>query len=284
MRNSKILKVAVCSAIAASLAATAAFSTSALTTVEELQDPSVKMGVCGVFTGDLAAGGWGAGADIPMTYNNGVWEAHVEFDVQEGYIQDWTCDGNPTEEGKGIQFKVRINNDWTDSWGNYDNKNGAYNSQYNYGIPASKVNVGDHVSFTAYFDTTKNDPLAIAADEVAEDDEPDFTLLAGGVKDLVVTPAGGDAADGATTTDNSTPADGATTTDNSTPADEGTTTDNSTPADEGTTTDTPADTTEDKDTATPATGDTTSAIALVAVVLASLGTAVVMTKKASSKD
>ena len=41
---------------------------------------------------------------------------------------------------------------------------------------------------------------------------------------------------------------------------------------------------ESADTSSPATGDTTSAIALVAVVLASLGTAVVMTKKASAKD
>ena len=287
MRNSKILKVAVCSAIAASLAASAAFSTSALTTVEEVQDPSLKLGVCGIFTGDLASGGWGADSDIPMTYNNGVWEAEIEFDVLDGYITDWKCDGNPTDEGQGIQFKIRVDNKWDDSWGNYDNKNGAWNSQYNYGIPASKVKVGDHVKFTAYLDTTKNDPLAIAADEVGEDDDPEFFFLAGGVKDLVVTPAGGGAADESTTTDNSTPAaDEDTTTDNSTPAaDEGTTTDTDTPAaDEGTTTDTPADTTEDKDTATPATGDTTSAIALVAVVLASLGTAVVMTKKASSKD
>lgn len=47
-------------------------------------------------------------------------------------------------------------------------------------------------------------------------------------------------------------------------------------------TDAPA--TETSDTKPVATGDTTSAIALVGVVLASLGTAVVMTKKASSKD
>ncbi len=41
---------------------------------------------------------------------------------------------------------------------------------------------------------------------------------------------------------------------------------------------------EEEDTSTPPTGDTTSSVALVAVVLASLGTAVVMTKKASAKD
>ncbi len=265
MRNSKVLKVAVCSALVASLAATAAFSASALTTVDELKDSSVKMGVCGIFTGDLASGGWGAGADIPMTYNEstGIWEAKVEFDVVDGYITDWTCDGNPAPEGKGIQFKIRINNDWTDSWGNYDNKNGAYNSQYNYGIPESEVKVGDHVSFTAYLDTNKNDPLAIAAEEVAEGDDPDFMLLAGGVKDLVVT-----SGDASTAPAESTPAE-------STPAE-------STPAEP--TPSAPAATTDDKDTATPATGDTTSAVALVAVVLASLGTAVVMTKKASAKD
>ncbi len=270
MRNSKVLKVAVCSALVASLAASAAFGASALTNVDELKNSSVQMGVCGIFTGDLAAGGWEAGADIPMTYNEstGIWEAKVEFDVVDGYITDWTCDGKPAPEGTGIQFKIRTNNDWTDSWGNYDGKNGAYNSQYNYGIPGDQVKVGDHVSFTAYLDTNKNDPLAIEAEEVEEDADPDFTLLAGGVKDLVVTPAGG-AATEESSEEPSTEAPAESTPAESTPAE--------TPS-------APADTTQDKDTATPATGDTTSAIALVAVVLASLGTAVVMTKKASSKN
>ena len=40
----------------------------------------------------------------------------------------------------------------------------------------------------------------------------------------------------------------------------------------------------DKDATPVATGDTTSAVALVAVVIASLGVAVAMTKKASSKE
>ena len=155
---------------------------SAVTSIEEIKNNQV--GVCGVFTDN-----WGADSDIPMNDDDGdgIWEAKIEFDVKEEYITDWSCDGEPTKEGSGIQFKIRLNNDWSDCWGNYDNKNGAWNSQYNYGIPASEVNVGDHVSFTAYLDTNRNDPLAIAAGEVGADDPAEFIFLAGGVKDLEVT-------------------------------------------------------------------------------------------------
>ncbi len=157
-------------------------SVSAITSIDQLKDNQI--GVCGVFTDN-----WGTDSDIPMNDDDGdgIWEAKIEFDVKEEYITGWNCDGEPTQEGSGIQFKIRLNNDWTDCWGNYDGRNGSYNSQYNYGIPASEVKVGDHISFTAYLDTNRNDPLAIKAGEVNADDPADFIFLAGGVKDLEVT-------------------------------------------------------------------------------------------------
>ncbi len=157
-------------------------SVSAITSIDELKDNQI--GVCGVFTDN-----WGSDSDIPMNDDDGdgIWEAKIEFDVKEEYITSWDCDGEPTQERSGIQFKIRLNNDWTDCWGNYDGRNGSYQSEYNYGIPASKINIGDHVSFTAYLDTNRNDPLAIKAGEVDENDAADFMFLAGGYKELEVT-------------------------------------------------------------------------------------------------
>ena len=156
---------------------------SAVTSIEEIKNNQV--GVCGVFTDN-----WGPDSDIPMNDDDGdgIWEAKIEFDVKEEYITDWSCDGEPTKEGSGIQFKIRLNNEWSDCWGNYDGRNGSYNSQYNYGIPASQVKAGNHVSFTAYLDTNRNDPLAIKDGAVDENDAPDYYYLAGGYKDLTVYP------------------------------------------------------------------------------------------------
>ncbi len=156
---------------------------SAVSSIEEIKNNQV--GVCGVFTDN-----WGMDSDIPMNDDDGdgIWEAKIEFDVKEEYIADWYCDGEPTKEGSGIQFKIRLNKDWSDCWGNYDGRNGSYNSQYNYGIPASQVKVGNHVSFTAYLDTNRNDPLAIKDGAVDENDAPDYYYLAGGYKDLKVYP------------------------------------------------------------------------------------------------
>ena len=180
--------------------------------------------------------------------------------------------GNQIPRGKkGITFKVRLDKDWTDSWGDYEEAYvRTYNSQTNCVVEAKE---GTHVKITVKLDTTKNCPEAIAAGEVEKDDAVDYTLIpvtysieevAGAAADT--TPSEAPAADTAPAA--STPAD-------TTPA-------ATTPADTTPAATTPAGTSEAA--TTPATGDTTSAIALVAVVLASLGTAVVMTKKATSKD
>ncbi len=243
MRNSKILKVAICSALVASLTAVTAISVSASDASDKITSEGHTVGVSGTFTN------WEAGKDIPMNDDDGdgVWEAMVDIpSVEADWITDWNKDDKPTGE-QHFQFKVRLDNSWDVNWATYEPEHvRVLDSQCNLAIKED-VQAGDHIKFRVFLDTNQMNPEALA-DSNAELDanEVEWEFLYAGYDQFEKV------------TDEA-------------PAE-------STPAE------TPADTTQDKDTTTPATGDTTSAIALVAVVLASLGTAVVMTKKASSKD
>lgn len=201
-------------------------------------------GVCGVFTNNWTE-------DVVMTESNGVYTAEVSIDnVTEDMITELVSDGTPT--GKyGLQFKVRGVGDWTDSWGQYEeDQDRTYNSQTNCCIEGAEV--GKPLTFKVTFDTTKLDANKIA--EGSEVDAADEYLFWGVTYEIVETQA----------EEPTEPAG----------------------AEEPTKTEEPAETpaTETETETTPATGDATSAAALVGVVLASLGVAAVMTKKASSKE
>ena len=189
--------------------------------------------------------------------------------------EEWTKDIPMTDNGDGTysaeitgqaagdyEFKVRLDGSWDFSWGAYEWEDAAgnpgdrtQNSQTN-----CKVTVASETDvIKVTFDTTKISEDALAQDgstaqELTEDLMDEFAYNFWPVTYTVE--AGSTEA----------------------PATEESKTD--APADDKT--DAPA--TEASDTTTVPTGDTTSAIALVGVVLASLGTAVVMTKKASSKN
>ncbi len=262
MRKSKILASAVSVALVASIAATAAISASAIGSVEEIKDH--KMGIVGSFNN------WSTEGEVPMNDDDGdgIWEGTVDIEnVTAEMIVEATMDdgaGNQIPRGKtGITFKVRLDSGWADSWGDYE---ASYvrtsNSQTNCVVEAKE---GTHVKIHVKLDTTRNAPEAIEAGEVEATDPVDYLLIP--VSYTVEEVA---AAAPATQT-SAAPATQTSTATTTTPAASTATT----------TTSTPAGTTSAN---SPATGDTTSAIALVAVVLASLGTAVVMTKKASAKD
>ncbi len=266
MRNSKILKVAICSALVASLTAVTAISVSASAGSDKITSEGHTVGVSGTFTN------WEAGKDIPMSDDDGdgIWEAMIDIpSVEADWITDWNKDDKPTGE-QHFQFKVRLDNSWDVNWATYEPEHvRVLDSQCNLAIKED-VQAGDHIKFRVFLDTNQMNPDAVA-DPNAELDpsEVEWEFLYAGYDQFEKVT---DEAPAESTPAESTPAE---TPAESTPAE--------TPA-ESTPAETPADTTTDPDTTTPATGDTTSAIALVAVVLASLGTAVVMTKKASSKD
>ncbi len=250
MRNSKVLKIAVCSALVASLVATAALSVSASKATDKIKNEGHTVGVSGTFTN------WEAGKDIPMNDDDGdgIWEAMIDIpSVEADWITDWNKDDKPTGE-QHFQFKVRLDNSWNENWANYEPEHcRVFDCQCNLAIKED-VQPGDHIKFRVFLDTNQMNPDAVADPNADLDpSEVEWEFLYAGYDQF-------EKVDDSAATESSTE----------------TSTETSTAA--------PADTTQDKDTATPATGDTTSAIALVAVVLASLGTAVVMTKKASSKN
>lgn len=284
MRNSKILKVAICTALVASIGATAAITASAAVDL-----PSKNVGVCGVFTGN-----WGGDGTKDIVMNDddgdGVWTADVDLEsVKAEWITDWNKDDNPTGE-KHIQFKVRLDNNWDNNWATYEPVHDrVFDSQCNLAI-LEDVAEGDHIKFTVFLDTNQNNPDAVAANKADPDsgvgDEVDYEFLYAGYKNFEKV-TGDAAAPAEEAPAEEAPAEEA-------PAEEAPAAE--APAEEAPAAEAPAaeapaaeapsanTTGTETTTTTPATGDTTSAIALVAVVLASLGTAVVMTKKASAKD
>lgn len=246
MRKSKIIASVVSVALVASVAAAASISASAISKVEDIEGH--KVGVTGSFCN------WGndGDADVEMTNNGGVWETTIDIpEVTEAMVVDATKDdgtGAQVSRGfKGITFKVRLDGTWDDSWGDYEpSYDRTYNSQTNCAV---KAEVGTHVKINVKLDTTKNSPEALS--------NPDGETKEGDPVDHLIIPV--------TYTVEEVK--------------------DEKPAEESKKEESKAESkAESADTSSPATGDTTSAIALVAVVLASLGTAVVMTKKASAKD
>ena len=247
MRKSKVLSVAMSAVLVASLAAAASVSVSA--EISKSSDiPSHSVGVVGSFNG------WANDVALTDADGDGVYEGTVEVaEVTEDMIVGWNVDDEPTGESY-LQFKVRLDGEWTDSWGNYEPLNDrTWNSQSN--VPVKEAVVGQPITFTVYFDIKNPAPAALAnPDSYAEAGSDDYMYL--NVYYKV----------------------------EETKTEEPSKEEPSSQAPVTTTGDTSKVAVEDKtDSTAPATGDATSAAALAAVVVASLGIAVVMTKKASAK-
>ena len=272
MKKSKILGIALVAAMAASVAVVNASALSA----DEMKTHSV--GICGAFNG------WGATPDVVMTDDDGdgIWEGTVEIDnVTEDMITESTEDkgsaGVVSRGFSGVKFKVRLDNEWGTSWGDYEE---AYdrteNSQTN--CCAKEAVAGQSLTIKVKLDTT-----SLASDSLPVDDDDAYTLWnvtytaeAGAAE----TPAeesseapAEESSEAPAEESSEAPAEES----SETPAEESSVA----PAEESSTAPAAEESTE---TSAVPTGDTTSAVALVAVVVASLGAAVVMTKKASSKE
>ena len=237
MRKSKVLSVAMSSVLVASVAAAAAMSVSAAEITKSADIPNHSVGAAGGFNG------WAE--DVALTDADGV---------TDEMITGWSVDDNDTGE-KYLQFKIRLDGEWTDSWGNYEPLHDrTWNSQSN--VPVKEAVVGQPITFKVFFDIKNPDPAALAnPDSYAEEGDDDFNYLHVWYE-VVKSEQPSKEEESSTVEESSTTTTGTT----------------STVASETST-----------DSTAPATGDATSAAALAAVVLASLGTAVVMTKKASAK-
>ena len=276
MRKSKILGIALAAAMVSSFAAV---SVSAVTEASELKDHVV--GITGSFCN------WGtdpdtavAIPDVVMTDddNDGVWEADIVIEqVTEGMIQEQETDLGPV----GGVVKT----------GNEPAYIRTENSQTNF---CAECSVGDSVTIHVKFDTTTVDPQdgADADDkiEMGSGDEHIVWPVTFTVENNASAPVEESSEEPAEES-SETPAEESSETpaeeSSETPAEESSETpaeeSSETPAASTTEESTAPATDKDGDTSTVATGDTTSAVALVAVVIASLGAAVVMTKKASKE-
>ncbi len=133
---------------------------------------SHKVGVVGSFNG------WEN--DIPLTDDDGdgLYEGIVTVDeVTEDMIINWNIDDEWTGE-KYLQFKVRLDGEWTDSWANYEPiHDRCWNSQSN--VPVKEAVVGKSLKFKVYFDIKNDSPAAIANNYWScwEDYGDDFNYL-----------------------------------------------------------------------------------------------------------
>lgn len=269
MNKAKILSAAIAAAMLSSVACVTAFADpTVFSNPADIKDHSVAL--IGSFNG------WEA--DEPMTDEDGdgVYEGTIKIDsVTADMVKDeWKKEEEPT--GKfGIQFKVRLDGSWDDSWGEYEE---GYvrtnNSQTNCFVEAKE---GDSLTINVKFDTTKPCDEAVAAGECSTDeaDKADWYLFFPVTYEVAAAEAEDGAADGQNAGTEDTGAD--TGAEDTGAEDTGAEDTGADTADEPTTT--PADETSDAAEETPATGDATSAAALVGVVLASLGVAAVMAKK-----
>ena len=246
MRNSKIVKVLMSSALVASVAVASAMSTAAISNLSQLKDHFV--GVTGSFNN------WDV-TDVELTDadGDGIYEGIVDIpEVTEEMIGDWKVD-DVLQPEKYLTFKVRLDKSWDDSWGAYEPENNrTYNSQSN--VPVKEAVVGQPLKFNVIFDTTKINQGYIDNKEqsdVLPDDPVDMENI--GVTYKIIE-----------TVVESSP-------------------EPSQPSESSVESSVVVASQSSTDTSTVPTGDATSAAALAAIVVASLGVAVVMTKKASAK-
>ena len=251
MRNSKIVKVLMSSALVASVAVASAMSTAAISNLSQLKDHFV--GVTGSFNN------WDV-TDVELTDadGDGIYEGIVDIpEVTEDMIGDWKVD-DVLQPEKYLTFKVRLDKSWDDSWGAYEPENNrTYNSQSN--VPVKEAVVGQPLKFNVIFDTTKIDEGYINnknQTDVLPDDPVDMENIGVTYKiiETVVESSPEPSQPSQSSVESTAP------------------TSSVAPASQTST-----------DTTTVPTGDATSAAALAAIVVASLGVAVVMTKKASAK-
>ena len=161
--------------IAVALSAAVLCGTSGITVNAEINKaadiPNHSVGVVGSFNG------WDSDIQLTDADGDGIYEGVVEIDeVTEDMIIDWYIDSEPTGESY-LQFKVRLDNAWSDSWGYYEPLNDrTWNSQSN--VPVKEAVVGQPLKFTVYFDIKNPAPAALAnPDSYAEPESDDYNYL-----------------------------------------------------------------------------------------------------------
>lgn len=254
MNKAKILSVALVAGLVASVSAVGA-SAATINSPAEIKDH--KVGLIGGFNS------WGGDLEMTDADGDGVYEGTISIESVTDDMLAKDADGaNVLVDGKTqLQFKVRLDGSWDNSWGEYEAEfDRTENSQTNCSVDAT---VGEPLTINVKFDTNNVNADALAdpnsdAKDMADSDDKLYWLAV--TYEVVASSAPVEESKEESSKEESTSA----------------------PAEESKEDSTVAP--ESSDTTTVPTGDTTSAVAVAAVALAALGTAVVMTKKASNKD
>ena len=172
MQTKKLIGISLAAALVASTAAISVNAT--IGDVSEIKDHSV--GIVGSFNE------WGANGDVAMTDDDGdgIYEGTITVDeATEDMVVAATMDdgtGAQVDRGMtGITFKVRLDGEWLDSWGDYEPAYvRTYNSQTNCCVECA---VGDKVVIKVQLDTTKNVQQAIDDGEIEADEDAYFDLI-----------------------------------------------------------------------------------------------------------
>ena len=272
MKKSKILGIALAAAMITSAASMTAFAKMA----ESADIKGCTVGISGSFNG------WAKGADVPMADvdGDGVYEGTIVIDsVEEGMISEAMTDNGSESVSRGfsgVQFKVRTNGTWDDSWGDFELAyNRTYNSQTNCCVEAT---AGSPLTIKVKLDTNA------IADQSNIDEDDRYEAGADDAFNVWVVSYEVVASEAPAEESAEEPAEESAEEPAEESAEEPAEESAEEPAEESKESTAPAAEDSTEDTKTVGTGDTTSAVALVAVVIASLGVAVAMTKKASSKE
>ena len=164
------MKVLAVSVVAVTAWAFSAMSVSA-TAIEKAADIAEhSVGVVGSFNG------WKN--DIPLKDDDGdgLYEGIVTVDeVTEDMIINWNIDDEWTGE-RYLQFKVRLDGEWTDTWGYYEPLyDRTWNSTSN--VPVKEAVVGKSLKFKVYFDTKNPNPLALENPDIYTEPVDDFVYF-----------------------------------------------------------------------------------------------------------
>ena len=130
-----------------------------------------SVGVTGSFNS------WNSDISLTDSDGDGIYEGIVEIEkVTDDMITNWYIDDKTTGESY-LQFKVRLDSDWEDTWGYYEPLNDCtYNSHSN--VPVKEAVVGQPIKFKVFFDINNPDPQALAnPDSYADANNDDYMYL-----------------------------------------------------------------------------------------------------------
>ncbi len=133
--------------------------------------PKHSVGVVGSFNG------WDSDIQLTDVDGDGVYEGVVEIDeVTPDMFVSWYVDAEPTGESY-LQFKVRLDGEWSDSWGYYEPLHDrTWNSLSN--VPVKEAVEGQPLRFTVYFDIKHPAPAALENPySYAEEGDDDYNYL-----------------------------------------------------------------------------------------------------------